>query len=82
VVRAAGLHLVIIDDEGTVLLPDADIEARDRGGRRYPAHLDVRLAADGWWGSMWPMFYGREPEYTFDRNRYRRDQLRRIRLRS
>jgi hypothetical protein len=77
VVRAVGLHLVIVDDEGTVLMPDVEFGPRDRGGRRYPAHLDVRAAADGWWGSPWPMFMGRWPEYTFDRNRHERDRLRR-----
>jgi hypothetical protein len=75
-VRAAGLHLVIVDDEGTVLMPDVEFPARDRGGRRFPAHLDVRDATEGWWGSMWPMFMGRWPDFTFDRNRRRRDQLR------
>jgi hypothetical protein len=76
VVRAAGLHLVIVDDEGTVLMPDLEFGPRDRAGRRYPAHLDVRAAIDGWWGSPWPMFIGRWPDYTFDRNRYQRDRLR------
>jgi hypothetical protein len=75
-VRAAGLHLVIVDDEGTILVPDVEFGPRDRGGRRFPAHLDVRDAADGWWGSMWPMFIGLRPEYTFDRDRRERDQLR------
>jgi transcriptional regulator with XRE-family HTH domain len=76
IVRALGFHLVIVDDEGAVLVPDAEVSIRDRGGRRYPAHLDVRDATDGWWGSMWPMFIGRRPAYTFDRNRRERDRLR------
>jgi transcriptional regulator with XRE-family HTH domain len=54
----------------------ADGERRDRSGRRFPAHLDVRPARLGWWGSGWPMFQGREPEFTFDRARWRRDERR------
>jgi transcriptional regulator with XRE-family HTH domain len=75
-VGVAGLRLVIVDREGRVVEPDDDLRVRDRGGRHYPAHLDVRPASEGWWGSSWPMFYGREPEYTFDRNRRARDRLR------
>lgn len=53
-----------------------DGERRDRAGRRFPAHLDVRPAQLGWWGSGWPMFQGKEPTFTFDRARWRRDMLR------
>lgn len=76
-VRAAGLRLVIIDAEGRIVEPDDDLRVRDRSGRHFPAHLDVRPVKEGWWGSSWPMFYGREPLYTFDRSRAARDRLRR-----
>jgi transcriptional regulator with XRE-family HTH domain len=75
-VEAAGLRLVILDGHGSALEPDHDRGLRDRGGRRFPAHLDVRPAAEGWWGSSWPMFFGREPLNTFDRNRWVRDRRR------
>ncbi len=76
VVRVAGMHLVIVDADGNLLEPEVELPMRDRGGRHFPAHLDVRSTSEGWWGHMWPMFYGREPEYTFDRGRHSRDSHR------
>jgi hypothetical protein len=46
---------------------------KDRARRRFPAHLDVRAGSDGWWGDGWPMFDGKTPTHTFDRNRGWRD---------
>jgi len=79
VLAAAGLRLVVVDEDGEEFLPEGAEggELRDRSGRRYPAHLDVRPATQGWWGAGWPMFFGREPEYTFDRARWKRDYRRR-----
>ncbi|MCO7220277.1 helix-turn-helix domain-containing protein [Klenkia sp. PcliD-1-E] len=45
----AGLRLALVDGDGTVVPPMRDVAARDGGGRRYPAHCDVRHADEGWW---------------------------------
>ncbi|MGY1651578.1 helix-turn-helix domain-containing protein [Geodermatophilus sp. SYSU D01119] len=73
----AGLRLALLDGEGREVSP-MDAEAvRDGGGRRYPAHLDIRHGDDGWWHG--PHRYDRDPvTYTFDRDRRWRD-LRRVR---
>ena len=73
--ETAGLHLIVVDSEGREFAPegDADANRRDRGHRRYPAHLDVRPGTEHWWGREWPMFWGKTPKYTFDRARWRRD---------
>jgi transcriptional regulator with XRE-family HTH domain len=73
---AAGLHLVVVDGRGRVVLPIRESEeTRDGAGRRYPSHLDTIL--DPRPGEWWADWYGlaRPPE-TFRRNRYLRDQLR------
>ena len=72
---ATGLRLAVLDEDGTELKPEEedDADRRDRGYRRYPAHLDLRPGSDDWWGYGWPMFDGKEPEYTFDRDRWTRD---------
>jgi HTH-type transcriptional regulator/antitoxin HipB len=43
----AGLRLVALDPEGSVVEPMRDDAARDRAGRRYPSHLDPH--ARDWW---------------------------------
>lgn len=46
--RLAGLTSTVHDvDSGEVVLPMRDDGALDRGGRRYPAHVDLR--ATGWY---------------------------------
>jgi transcriptional regulator with XRE-family HTH domain len=72
---ATGLRLAVLDEHGTELNPEDedDADRRDRGYRRYPAHLDLRPGDDHWWGYGWPMFDGKEPQYTFDRDRHSRD---------
>jgi transcriptional regulator with XRE-family HTH domain len=76
--ETAGLRLLVVDDEGREFAPEGEDAAnrRDRGYRRYPAHVDVRPGTDGWWGDGWPMFFGKRPQYTFDRVRWRRDMER------
>lgn len=76
---ATGLRLAVLDKDGAEVEPEDedDADRRDRGYRRYPAHLDVRPGSDNWWGYGWPMFDGMEPEYTFDRDRWTRDWRRR-----
>ena len=69
------LRLGVVEAEGL----------RDRGGRHFPAHLDVRRPGrmGEWWGdwpySVWliPQLAPRQrPDHTFDRARWRRDQRR------
>ena len=69
--RLAGLHARVHDDEtGEEVDPMRDDGARDHGGRRFPAHVD--LTVRGWW-------YPRGVESTADflmwrqRSRERRD---------
>lgn len=46
--RLAGLHATFHEDEtGEGVEPMRDDGARDRGGRRHPAHVD--LTVRGWW---------------------------------
>lgn len=46
--RLAGLHASFHDDDtGEQVEPMRDDGARDRGGRRHPAHVDLRVI--GWW---------------------------------
>lgn len=47
VMHLAGLRLVVLDQEASSVEPMSEQAMRDRGGRRYPAHADVRV--DGWW---------------------------------
>jgi hypothetical protein len=73
--EAAGLHLIVVDDEGREVQPEGIEQTKrvDRGRRRFPAHLDVRPGKEDWWGDGWPMFAGKTPQYTFDRSRGFRD---------
>jgi HTH-type transcriptional regulator/antitoxin HipB len=43
----ARLRLEVRDQGGAEVIPMRDDGARDRAGRRYPAHVDIR--ALGWW---------------------------------
>jgi transcriptional regulator with XRE-family HTH domain len=72
---AVGLRLIVVDDDDTPVDPEDEIDAerRDRGRRRYPAHLDLRPGTEDWWADGWPMFMGLTPAYTFDRDRSERD---------
>ncbi|MEI4272476.1 helix-turn-helix transcriptional regulator [Klenkia sp. LSe6-5] len=45
----AGLRLVLLDAAGEVVPPMRPDAVRDDGGRRYPAHCDVRHGDEGWW---------------------------------
>ena len=69
--------------------PEESRGPRDRAGRRYPAHLDVRVVDEfgSWWGdwpmlstrgrSIWDLAPRRRPAHTFDRSRWVRDVRRR-----
>lgn len=47
VLALVGLRLVAIDEHGELVDPMREDAIRDRAGRRYPAHADLR--AGGWW---------------------------------
>jgi len=51
-IEAVGMRLVVVDRKGREVVPEEeqDSKLRDRGGRRFPAHLDVRDGKDDWWG--------------------------------
>jgi transcriptional regulator with XRE-family HTH domain len=71
----AGLRLALLDVKGAEVGPMTADGARDRGDRRYPAHLDTRYGDEDWWHGEHR--YAREqPWYTFDRLRYTRDYWR------
>ncbi|WP_446217073.1 helix-turn-helix domain-containing protein [Micromonospora sp. IBHARD004] len=64
---AAGLYLVVVDQEGRVIQPMEDWDdTRDGAGRRYPSHLKLILDPEP--GEWWADIYGlaRPPE-TFHR---------------
>jgi transcriptional regulator with XRE-family HTH domain len=73
---AAGLSLVVVDNEGHVVQPMRESDdTRGGGGRRYPSHLDTILdpRSGEWWGDSYGL--ARPPE-TFWRNRRERDAMR------
>jgi transcriptional regulator with XRE-family HTH domain len=85
-VRAAGAR-VHVDAQGCEIAagPTPPTAVRDRAGRRYPAHLDIRevRGPGDWWGSCsicCPVVdlqpWGELPAVTFDRNRAVRDERR------
>ena len=76
ILEVTGYEISIVDVNGRRADPLWD-GPRDRAGRRYPAHLDIRRVYElaDWWGwlhfSSWanpPM-----PDYTFDLDRGIRD---------
>lgn len=71
--ETCGYQLVVLDRHGAILEEVRPDWRRDRGGRRFPAHLDVR---------HWPIYPGRagghkvqpdDRQHTFDLNRGFRD---------
>jgi hypothetical protein len=74
----AGLRLVLLAADGTEAVPMADAAVRDAVGRRYPAHLDTRHGDEDWWHGG-ERYSRRQPWYTFDRDRWVRDEWRRRR---
>lgn len=73
----AGLRLGLLDASGNQV-PDMTPDAvRDRRGRLFPAHLDVRHGDEDWWHGV--ERYSRVPPwYTFDRGRTLRDRYREV----
>lgn len=64
-----GAGLMVFDEFGLGVDPHRDDGLRDRAGRRYPAHLDVREVGPnghGWWGRATISPWVRpQPEHTF-----------------
>ncbi len=62
----AGLRIALLDEAGAEVRGMRPDGVRDRGGRRFPAHLDTVLSEER--ASRWehrPLL--RQPTYTFDR---------------
>ncbi|HEX5496277.1 MAG TPA: helix-turn-helix transcriptional regulator [Mycobacteriales bacterium] len=78
--RTCGYDLEITDRSGSTLPPFLVEDRRDRAGRHYPAHLDVRETEwlGDWWGDQWPGAWGvpPRPDHTFDLSRAARDARR------
>ena len=84
--RMAGLHLELLDDAGAVEPAMRGDGARDRAGRRYPAHVDLR--ARGWrvpadapsradyWQLVDEARRRQDPQVLFHTSAWRKDGLR------
>lgn len=50
--EATGFRLTVVDRDDVELAPESveDAARRNQGGRRFPAHLDIRPGKQGWWG--------------------------------
>jgi transcriptional regulator with XRE-family HTH domain len=68
----AGGRLAVVDASGRELTPMAARPVRDAAGRRFPAHLDTRHGDVDWWHGV-ERYSRRRPQFTFDRDRGRRD---------
>ncbi|HET8684848.1 MAG TPA: GNAT family N-acetyltransferase [Micromonosporaceae bacterium] len=73
-----GVQAVTGGAAGDRVLEATRAELRDRAGRRYPAHLDLRpvVSLYDWWGSSMRRPRARSaepPQFTFDRDRGVRD---------
>lgn len=67
---ACGWQLRVIDGHGASVDGLVDTDLRDRGHRRYPAHVELRGTEQlgSWWGDRWGSYWGRPPRpaRTFD----------------
>jgi transcriptional regulator with XRE-family HTH domain len=72
---AAGHRLVMAAADDELLMPEPELRGRcrDLRGRRLPAHLDVAPAVEDW---LRPWWVPKRGEFTFIRNRGRRDEVR------
>jgi transcriptional regulator with XRE-family HTH domain len=78
-----GWDLSVLDSRGHRVEALAESGLRDRSGRRYPAHLDVRPVVEhgDWWGDSYIPSWGLPPRplHTYDLSRDFRDFRRRRR---
>src|SRR5436305_2193260 len=65
---AARCRVLVVDPAGRPLTPRPHEQARDRGGRRWPARLDVRRVQNlgDWWFDMARPADMPRPEFTAD----------------
>ncbi|WP_222192633.1 helix-turn-helix domain-containing protein [Modestobacter italicus] len=75
--QLAGLRVGLVDADGREVPGMAASAVRDRVGRRFPAHLDVRHGDEHWWHGS-ERYSRPQPWYTFDRRRQARDEVRRL----
>ena len=78
-----GWDLCVLDSRGHRVDALVESSLRDRAGRRYPAHLDVRPSErpGDWWGDSFIGSWGLPPRplHTYDLSRDFRDFRRRRR---
>jgi transcriptional regulator with XRE-family HTH domain len=78
-----GWNLSVLDSRGHRVDTLTESGLRDRAGRRYPAHLDVRPVGErgDWWGDSFIGSWGVPPRplHTYDLSRDFRDFRRRSR---
>lgn len=73
---AAGLRLAVVDSDGVEVRPMPADVMRDGGGRRQPAHLDVRAAPDRPSPEMLARHREPEPRISWHHRRTERDRRR------
>ncbi len=73
---AAGLRLAVVDSDGVEVRPMPADVMRDGGGRRQPAHLDVRAAPDRPSPEMLARHREPEPRVSWHHRRTERDRRR------
>jgi transcriptional regulator with XRE-family HTH domain len=71
----AGLRLGLLDTDGRAVAGMTPAAVRDRAGRLFSAHLDVRHGDEDWWHGS-ERYSRQRPWYTFDRDRRARDAVR------
>ena len=76
----ARCELLVLDPYGIPLSPAWTEHLRDQGGRRWPAHLDVRRVdtARDWWFGTYPLDGAPLPSHTYDLARWARNLRRRL----
>ena len=74
ILNSVGLKLAVTNQFDRILVVDDEGWLRDRGGRCFPAHLELRELGDrwdgGWWGwgrLAWTSDDPKVPAYTFYR---------------
>jgi len=74
ILTSVGLRLAVTNQFDRILAVDDDGWLRDRGGRFFPAHLELRELGDrwdgGWWGwgrLAWASDDPKVPKYAYNR---------------
>ncbi|MDX6223701.1 MAG: hypothetical protein QOE64_77, partial [Frankiales bacterium] len=68
ILAVSGMSLVAVDDRKEQVRPFGKGAARDKGGRHYPAHVDIRQWRPGvyWWAEHEYGVYCLPPEFVWD----------------